>query len=79
MTTPRTFGKIDPASKRWVTLQHYCELTGESAGAVYARRRKGEWLDGVHTMMRKRRLWINLPETEKWLIFGKDSLLKRAR
>jgi hypothetical protein len=52
---------------RWVMLQKYCKLTGESAEAVRKRRLRGEWLDGQHTRMRNRRLWVNIEAAQRWL------------
>lgn len=52
---------------RWVTLAKYCELSGETVGAVRKRREKGEWLDGRHTQLRNRRLWVNLEAAQKWV------------
>jgi hypothetical protein len=52
---------------RWVKLERYCELTGDTEEAVRGRRARGEWLDGRHVRLRKRRLWVNLPEADKWV------------
>lgn len=55
----------------FVLLRRYCELTGESVQAVHDRRRRGQWQDGKHcTVVDGRRLWINLPEVEKWIRQG---------
>jgi hypothetical protein len=33
---------------RWVKLSKYCELSGDTANAVHSKRKKGQFLDGVH-------------------------------
>ena len=35
---------------KWVKLLRYCEITGDTPNAVHARRKKGTWLDGVHSV-----------------------------
>jgi hypothetical protein len=51
----------------WVKLKRYCELTGDTAAAVHARRRSGKWLDGVHCRITDELLWVSLPEAQKWV------------
>lgn len=55
---------------KWVKLQKYCNLSGDTANAVHARRKKGIWLDGVHCQVRNKNLWINLEAVEKWVENG---------
>jgi hypothetical protein len=50
-----------------VTLERWCELTGDTKDAVYSRRHKGKWADGIHCELRDHRLWVNVPEAQKWL------------
>lgn len=52
---------------KWVKITKYCELSGDSRDAVHARRRKGQWLDGVHCQVRKNNLWINTEAVEQWV------------
>jgi hypothetical protein len=59
---PSTFLPI-----RWVQLERYCELTGDSPMAVHKRRQVGKWLDGVHCRVRDRRVWVNLEAAQKWV------------
>jgi hypothetical protein len=54
----------------WVTLAAYCAATGETPGAVRKRRERGEWLDGRHTQVRNRRLWINVEAAQQWVEKG---------
>jgi hypothetical protein len=55
-------------SLKWVRLQKYCELSGDTSHAVHARRRRGEWLNGVQCRLgRDKKLWVNLHEVEKWI------------
>lgn len=52
---------------KWVKLNKYCELTGETPDAVHSRRTKGIWLDGKHCRVAgDRRLWVNLEEAQRW-------------
>lgn len=50
----------------WVKLEKYVEITGDTVDAVAARRKTGKWLDGQECKMVDGRLWINLPNVEKW-------------
>lgn len=52
---------------RWVQLERYCELTGESKNAVHQRRQAGKWVDGIHCRVRDRRVWVNLEAAQKWV------------
>lgn len=58
-----------PMQIRWVKLEKYCELSGDTKQAVYFRRKTRVWKEGVH--LRKdpqNRLWVNLEEVENWLL-----------
>ena len=55
----------------WVLADTYCSYTGDTRDAVNARRRRGEWLEGIHYIIRKRRMWINLDEVKQWLLKNK--------
>ncbi len=56
---------------KWVKLRRYCELSGDTSNAVHAKRRKGEWLDGIHCKIAPDgNLWINLTEIERWVENG---------
>jgi len=52
---------------RWIQLERYCELTGETKMAVHRRRQAGKWVDGVHCQVRDRRVWVNLEAAQKWV------------
>lgn len=53
---------------RWVRLAIYCQLSGDSADAVHARRRKRQWLDGVHCRVGPDgNLWVNPEEVNRWI------------
>ena len=57
---------------RWVKLKKYCELSGDTAHAVHAKRRKGIWLDEQQCRLAPDgNLWINLVEIDKWVENGK--------
>lgn len=54
---------------KWVKLDKYCELSGDTKQAVYFRRKTFLWKEGVQ--LRKdpqNRLWVNLEEVENWLL-----------
>jgi len=52
-----------------VMLKHYCMVTGDTAHAVHSRRRRGQWIDGVHCHVKSgRRIWINVSAVKKWVI-----------
>ncbi len=60
---------------KWVRVNKYCELTGDTPASVHARRHKGQWLDGKHTIIAPDgKLWINTEETEKWVEFGNKKI-----
>ncbi|MCG8990832.1 excisionase family protein [Laribacter hongkongensis] len=53
---------------KWVKLEKYCELTGETTDSVEAKRRTGKWIEGTHWRIpADGRVWINLEEVEKWV------------
>ena len=53
---------------RWIRLATYCELSGDTADAVHARRRKRQWMDGLHCRLGPDgNLWINPEEVNKWV------------
>ena len=56
-----------PYPVRWVLLKKYCELTGDTRGAVHKRRAAGIWLDGRHCQIKRGRLWVNLPAVDRWV------------
>lgn len=58
----------DPKQIRWVKLSRYCELTGDTRDAVYSKRARRIWSDGLHCKMAPDGvLWVNLEEVEKWV------------
>lgn len=64
----------DPISIQYVLLRRYCQLTGDTPQAVYDRRRRGQWIDGLHCrVVGARRLWINLPAVQEWVRTGGDA------
>lgn len=53
---------------KWVKLRKYCEISGDTTHAVHAKRKKGQWLDGLHCKIGPDgNLWVNLTEVEKWV------------
>lgn len=57
----------DPV-KEWVTLDKYCETTGDTHDAVRARRKKGIWPDGIITRIGPNgRIWVCLQLAYRWV------------
>lgn len=52
---------------KWVKLEKYVEMTGDSEDSVKARRKTGKWLDGKQCKLVDGRLWVNLIEAELWI------------
>lgn len=52
---------------RWVKLERYVELTGDSSDAVMARRKNGKWLDGNQCKIVDGRLWVDLEAVDAWV------------
>lgn len=60
-----------PRQFNLVKLKKYCEKTGDTQAAVHARRNKGIWLDGKHTVIGPDgNVWVNIDEVEKWVKHG---------
>lgn len=59
---------------RWMKLTEYCQRTGDTADAVHAKRRKGQWIDGIHcTVAPDGNLWVNPEEVNKWVESGETA------
>ena len=53
---------------RWIMLAKYCEATGDTANAVHARRRKRQWIDGVHCVVDPNgNLRVNPEAVNEWV------------
>ena len=53
---------------RWIKLNKYCELSGDTRDAVHTRRRKGVWIDGMQCRIGPDgNLWINPEEVSRWV------------
>lgn len=53
---------------RWVKLSKYCDITGDTPDAVYAKNRRGLWTAGVHCKKAPDGcLWVNIEEVSKWV------------
>lgn len=56
---------------KWVKLKKYCQESGDTSDAVHAKRKRGIWLDGVHTKIAADgNLWVNTEAVEKWVEQG---------
>lgn len=62
-------------SLKWIKLNRWCELTGDTRDAVHARRKTGKWQDDIHCRVRDGNLWINVEEGQSWV----ESEMKRSR
>lgn len=51
----------------WVLAEKFCELTGNTPNAIHQRRKAGCWLDGVHTAVVRRRLYVNIKAADQWI------------
>ena len=52
---------------KWVKVNKYCDLSGDTAEAVRARRRSRKWTEGLQWVKREGSIWINPEEVEKWV------------
>ncbi|MCA1807053.1 MAG: hypothetical protein LC687_04280 [Actinobacteria bacterium] len=65
----------EPA-KEWVTLERYCETTGDTPDAVRARRKKGVWPDGMVTCIGPNgRIWVCPQLAYRWVESGAGVML----
>lgn len=51
---------------KWVKLNKYCEITGETEDAFHGKKKKGMYAEGRHWKIIERHIWVNLKEMEKW-------------
>lgn len=59
---------IGAPARDWIRLPKYCEITGDTADAVHARRRKRQWLDGKQCIIGPDgNLWICREEVNRWV------------
>jgi hypothetical protein len=52
---------------KWVKLEKYVELSGDSVDSVQSRRKIGKWIDGKQCKIVDGRLWINLRAAQRWV------------
>lgn len=53
---------------KWVRLSKYCEMSGDTADAVYYRRKTMQWTEGVQSKVGPdNKIWVNPEEVEKWV------------
>lgn len=53
---------------QWIRLARYCEITGDTAEAVHARRRKRQWQDGVQCLKGPDgNLWVSPAAVNEWI------------
>ena len=65
---------------KWVKLKKYCEESGETKDAVHSKRRKGQFVDGIHTKIAADgNLWVNIEEVEKWVELGNRATISALR
>lgn len=52
----------------YMPLKAYALQYGDSVKAVYARRKKGAWIQGIHYQKSPDgKLWVNLIEVKQWI------------
>jgi hypothetical protein len=57
-----------PFPLNWIRLSKYCDVTGDTSDAVHARRRKRQWVDGVHCQVGPDgNLWVNAEAVNRWI------------
>ena len=61
-------------SLKWIKLNRWCELTGDTPNAAHARRKTGKWENGVHCKVHDGKLWINVAEAQAWVDCGRKKL-----
>ena len=52
---------------KWLKLEKYCEISGDTKMAVYKRRQAGLWLDGRECKVVQGSLWVNTEAVEQWI------------
>lgn len=60
----------DPAATitpEWVLVDKFCQMTGNTPNAIHQRRKIGCWVDGVHTAVVRRRLYVNVKAADQWI------------
>lgn len=55
---------------KWLKLNRFCELTGETEDAIQSRRTAGEWLDSIHVQTRNNRLYVSIEAYNRWVENG---------
>lgn len=52
----------------YMRIKTYAMRYGDTVQAIYARRKKGSWLEGVHYQKSPDgNLWVNLIEVKQWI------------
>lgn len=65
---------------RWIKLKKYCEETGDTPDAVHAKRRKGQFVDGVHTKLGPDgNIWVNTDAVDKWVEQGNAATVQEVK
>ncbi|RQO68215.1 excisionase [Aquitalea sp. FJL05] len=52
---------------KWLKLEKYCAVSGDTKDAIYNRRRNGIWLDGRECKVVQGNIWVNTEAVEKWI------------
>jgi hypothetical protein len=65
---------------KWVKLPKYTEMSGDTPDAVHAKRKKGQFVDGIHCKIAgDGKLWINIEAVEEWVEHGNKATLNALR
>lgn len=64
--------KLDPTvppslGPEWVLAEKYEELTGVTCETIRMRRKRGIWLDGKHSKVVLRRIYVNIKAADQWI------------
>lgn len=52
---------------KWLKLEKYCTVSGDTKDAIYNRRRNGIWLDGRECKVVQGNIWVNTEAVEQWI------------
>ena len=65
---------------KWILQKKYAELTGLSVIAMKFKRRRGQWIEGVHWRRGPDgNVWINTEEVDLWVEQGVRPALCRSK
>ena len=54
----------------WMILKEVCKRSGQTEDAFREYMKRGDWVNGVHWVKRKDRIWIQIKEFNNWVSTG---------